>query len=61
MTVQEANKIIDKVLKEDSVEAGIFISMLSNEYIKQSNITEEQFIKSLKNSLKILKKESEVN
>ena len=56
MTTQEAKKLINKILKEDSTEAGIFISMLSYEYLKKTNITEKQFVRSLKNSIKILNK-----
>lgn len=56
MTTQEAKKLINKILKEDSIEVGIFISMLSYEYLKKTNITEKQFARSLKNSIKILNK-----
>lgn len=55
MKVKKANKIIKNILKENSVEVGIFLSMLSNEYIKKYNIDENKFYKSLKNSIKILK------
>lgn len=57
MKIRKANKMINEILKEDNIEIGIFISMLSYEYIRQSNITEKQFINSLKNSLEQLKKE----
>lgn len=59
MTTREANKLIDKILKEDSIETGIFISMLSYEYMKKNNITQTQFLRSLKNSIKILKETEE--
>lgn len=55
MEVKNAKKQINKILGEGAVEAGIFISMLVNEYIKKYEITESQFNRSLKNSLKILK------
>lgn len=59
MTVRKAEDMIKKIMKEDCVEVGIFISMLSNEYIKTYDISERDFLRSLKNSLKILKKEEE--
>lgn len=55
MTKEKADKIIKQVLKEDKVEIGIFISLLSNSFIKKFNMSEKEFILHLKNSLKILK------
>ena len=59
MEIKKANKIIDEILKENIIEIGIFISMLSYEYMQKYNIDEKKFFNSLKNSLKILKKEGE--
>ncbi|MGM9970186.1 MAG: hypothetical protein ACI35S_07310 [Anaeroplasma sp.] len=50
----EAKKAIDQLLKADSKELGVFISMLAYEYIKGHNMTKDDFIKSLSNSLNIL-------
>ena len=55
MTIQKAIKFINKILKEDDgTQQGIFISLLSDEYIKKYGLTQQQFLKSLKNSLEIL-------
>lgn len=55
MTTREADKIINKILnKEECTEVGIFLSIFANEYMKRYNITEKEFIRSIKNSLKIL-------
>ena len=54
MTLQEANRLIKKILKSDCVEAGIFISMLSYEYMEKFNVSEKNFLRSLKNSIKVL-------
>ena len=59
MTIKQANNTIDKILKEDPIEVGIFISLLSNAYIEKTGIPEKQFFNSLKNSLKILKSKGE--
>lgn len=59
MTIQEANTLIKKILKEEYTEVGVFISLLSNAYIEQTGMTEKHFMLSLKNSLKILKSKGE--
>lgn len=59
MTIQKTEKLINKILKEDCTEVGIFISLLSYEYMKKYNITKTQFERSLKNSIKILKETEE--
>ncbi len=61
MRVKDAEKQIDKILNEGAVEAGIFISMLVDRYIKTYDITERQFNRSLKNSLKILNEDKDVS
>ena len=51
MAPEQAEKLIEKLLKYDSRELGIFISMLSKAYIDGHQITKEQFIASLSNSI----------
>ena len=46
--------IEEMVVCNNSKEMGIFISLLSNEYIKHHKITKEQFFDSLKTSLSTL-------
>lgn len=58
MTTQDANELIEELLKLDSKELGIFISLLSNEYIKNHKITKEEFITSLSNSIDKLSNEN---
>lgn len=57
MTYKKTKRLINKIMKEDCVEVGIFISLLSKEYIDFYCIDEKDFLKSLKNSLKIIDKE----
>ena len=57
MTEKEASKIINKILKAGSVEAGIFISLLSYYYLQNYDLTEEKFFESLKNSINKLKED----
>ena len=59
MEAKKALKLIDNILSENSIEAGIFISFLSKEYIKKYKITNEQFLTSLKNSLEKLESKGE--
>ena len=57
MTILEAQKLINKILKGNlPTDEGIFISLLSQEYMKKYNIPKKHFIRSLQNSLKILEK-----
>lgn len=57
MSEKQAIKTIEKIMnKNDVIEAGIFISILSYEYMKFYNISQKNFLKSLKNSLEILEK-----
>ena len=58
MTPEQAYKIINKILKLDAKEAGIFISLLSYEFINQYEITNKEYLKSLENSLKLLQEEN---
>ena len=53
----DEDKIRELIQNNSSKSIGVLISLLAYEYIKQYKITEAEFIKSLKNSLKILKKE----
>lgn len=55
MEVKKARKMIRKIINEnEATEIGIFISMLSFQFMQVCNLSEEDFIRSLKNSLKIL-------
>ena len=53
MTVKRTKELIDEILSEEMVEIGIFLSLLSHEFVKQTGLTERQFLKTLKRSLKI--------
>lgn len=55
MKIKKANKLINRILKNDFTEIGIFISMLSYKFIEKYNIDEKDFYKHLKSSIKILK------
>lgn len=58
MTPKKAENTINKLFKEnDSVELGIFISLFSYHYIQCFDLTKEEFLKSLKNSLNKLESE----
>ena len=57
MTAQKTEKLMKEILKEEMVEVGIFITLLSYNFIKQTGLPEKEFLKSLKRSLKICKKE----
>lgn len=60
MTQKQAENAINKLFKEnDSAELGIFISLLSYHYIQCFDLTKEEFLKSLKNSLNKLESEVE--
>lgn len=61
MEYRKAKNMIDKILKENPVEIGIFISMLCYEYTKLYDIDDKHFFNSLKNSLKILKEDETIN
>ena len=55
MEVKKARKLIRKIINENEApEIGIFISMLSYSFMQVCGIKQEDFIRSLKNSLKIL-------
>ena len=56
MEAEIATKIINQVIKEGSVEAGIFISILSYNFITNFGVKRADFLKSLKNSLKTIDK-----
>lgn len=53
--------IEDIVIKNDAREIGILISLLCYYYLKYYDVTEKDIIKSLKNSIKILKNEEKIN
>lgn len=57
MTLRKAQKIINKVMNEGPIEAGVFISLLAKTYLDEVDITEQEFFKSLKKSIKILNEE----
>lgn len=58
VTPEQAYQMIDLLMTLDSKELGIFMSMLSHRYIKEHNITKEQFMTSLSNSIDNLEDES---
>jgi len=51
--------IKDMVEINTAKEVGVYISLMSYYYMKKYNLTEKEIIKSLKNSLKILKSDKE--
>ena len=51
MSYEKAEILIDSLLELSSIELGIFISLLSNRYISEYEITKEEFMQSLSNSL----------
>lgn len=56
MIIPFTKELISEIVESNSsIETGIFISLLCDEYIKHHKITEEEFFNSLKNSLKRLK------
>lgn len=59
MEIKKALQLIDNILNENSIEAGIFISLLSKKYIEKYQIDNEQFLTSLKNSLEKLESKGE--
>ena len=55
MKAKKAIKLKNEILtKNNCTEVGIFISLLSSEYITLYDIPQKDFLKSLKNSLKII-------
>lgn len=58
MNADEVNKVIEQLLDSyKPQEIGIFISLLSHRYMKMCNITKEQFMTSLSNSIDKLENE----
>ena len=58
MNADEVNKVIEQLLDSyNPQEIGIFISLLSHRYMKMCNITKEQFMTSLSNSIDKLENE----
>ena len=58
MNADEVNKVIEQLLDSyKPQEIGIFISLLSHRYMKICNITKEQFMTSLSNSIDKLENE----
>ncbi|MBP3799643.1 MAG: hypothetical protein ILA19_01540 [Bacilli bacterium] len=52
MNSDEVDKVIEQLLNSyNPQETGIFISLLSHRYMKMCNITKEQFMTSLSNSI----------
>lgn len=55
--LQLTENLATEIIEENSaIESGIFISLLAYKYIKICNITREQFLNSLNNSLDILER-----
>ena len=57
MKYNTARRLINKIMKYNCVDIGVFISLLVDIYIHSYDITEKEFITSLKNSLRALKEE----
>lgn len=57
MSYKKAMKMIRKIMDCDAATIGIFISLLVDIYIHSYDISEKEFMTSLKNSLKKLKEE----
>lgn len=53
---EQADECIGCLLSKNSTETGIFISLLAHEYIKKNNLSKEQFMTSLSNSIDKLEK-----
>lgn len=51
ITPEQADDMINHILEHNSAEVGIFISLLAQKYIETHNVTKEQFLESLSNSL----------
>lgn len=60
METKKARKIIRKILEEQPQEIGIFISLLTYNYMLKYQLDEEFVFKALKNSLKILGGEEKI-
>lgn len=61
MIIPFTDELIGEIVScNSSGEVGIFISLLCKEYIKQHEVTEEQFFNSLKSSLEKLKSEEHI-
>lgn len=57
MTYNKANRLVNKIMKEECTEVGIFITYLSRIYMMTYDIDDKDFLKSLKKSLEHVKKE----
>lgn len=57
MTYKKANRLVNKIMKEECSEVGVFITYLSKIYMMTYDIDDKDFLKSLKKSLEQLKKE----
>lgn len=51
ITPEQADEMINQILEHNSAEVGIFISLLAKKYIETHEVTKEQFMQSLSNSL----------
>lgn len=57
MTYKKANRLVNKIMKEECAEVGVFITYLSRIYTITYDIDDKDFLKSLKKSLEHVKKE----
>jgi hypothetical protein len=60
MEAKKARKIIRKILEEDPKEIGVFISLLTYNYMLKYQIDEDFVFRALKNSLKIFSSEDKI-
>ena len=60
MEAKKAYKLINEILRENNTETGIFISLLSHEYISMIDMPRKDFIKRLSNSLEMLEKQNTI-
>lgn len=59
MRVKLNEKLIRRMIQSNNAtDLGVFISVLSYEYIRTCNITKKQFFTSLRNSFKIIEEEA---
>lgn len=59
MKYNTARRLINKIMKYDCADIGVFISLLIDIYMKCYDITEKEFMTSLKNSLKTIREEKD--
>lgn len=61
ITGKDAEDLINSLLTINATELGIFISKLSHNYMKEYNVSKEDFIKSLSNSIDIMEEKEQEN